>query len=162
MDHDEQTIKNLAIKLCVDAGYDPYSPTCDVYFPNDPDCIYPWAGFRRLAKEKLDLSHEHSVVAKVKELTNQFSQIHSSDVRNIFLMLASEIDELKKVHAKSPTQTDNEPDWTDAIADEFMNTADSDGVAYTSRNSFDAALRKAEIRGYDLARNAFKNTKRKL
>jgi hypothetical protein len=120
MDHDEQTVKKLAIKLCADAGYDPYIPTCDIYSADDPDCIYPWAGFRHLAKKQLDITPDQTVVAKVKELTQPYSPVDDSDIRKLFLMLAEEIDELKKIHTESLANTDKETDWTDAIADEFF------------------------------------------
>jgi hypothetical protein len=105
---------------------------------------------------------EQTVVAKVKELTQPYSPVDPSDIRKLFLMLAEEIDELKKIHTGYLTNTDKETDWTDVIADEFFDDVVHYGVAYTSRKSFDAALRNAVIRGYDLARDVFKNTKKGL
>lgn len=53
-DVDPSEVKAMAIKLCREAGHDPYSPTSDIYCPDDPDCIYPFAGWRHEARKRLE------------------------------------------------------------------------------------------------------------
>ena len=48
-------IKEKAIELCRGAGFDPYNPTCDIWFPDDPDAGYPWASYRYEAAKELGI-----------------------------------------------------------------------------------------------------------
>lgn len=51
-------VERVARALCVAAGHDPDSPTCDVFSLDDPDCIYPWAGFRAQARAAIEAMRE--------------------------------------------------------------------------------------------------------
>ena len=47
--------EKIARIICRAAGADLDGPICDIFVPDDPECIYPWAIFRKDADAILNI-----------------------------------------------------------------------------------------------------------